>query len=133
MLASMTDIEEVEKPEEELPDGVKWAKLADRWVKVQMPNDTQLSVFAQQQRTVSRLAGSQDPEDIKKAMRAMAIIMNIFQTTLVDEEVQEWAVDMMAGRKLDVREVVDILAVFNEERKVNATTPKAKRARPVRR
>ena len=132
MLASMTDIDETEHPDEELPEGVRWAKLAGRWVQVQLPNDTQLGVFAQQQRVTSRLAGSLNEEDIRKAMKAMAIIMNIFQNTLVREDDQEWAVDMMASRKLDAREVVDLLAVFNKE-KPRAVAPTAKRARPARR
>lgn len=132
MLISMTDADVVEETEEVLPEGVMWATLAGRQVQVQMPNDTQLSVFAQQQRVVSRLAGSLDEVDIKKAMRAMAIIMNIFQDTLVREDDQEWAVDMMADRKLDAREVVGLLAVFNKE-KPRAVTPTAKRARPSRR
>ena len=133
MLISMTDADAVvEETEEELPEGAMWATLAGRQVQVQMPNDTQLSVFAQQQRVVSRLAGSLDEADIKRAMRAMAIIMNIFQDTLVREDDQEWAVDMMATRKLDAREVVGLLSVFNKE-KPRAVAPTAKRARPARR
>lgn len=132
MLASMTDIDEAQEPDEKLPEGARWAKLNGRWVQVRMPNDTQLGVFAQQQRITSRMAGSLNEEDIKKAMKAMAIIMNIFQDTLVREDDQEWAVDMMVARQLDAREVVGLLAVFNEE-KPRAVAPTAKRARPARR
>lgn len=109
--------------------------ILGRDMEVTQVNETQYMLLGREAKRVQALVKDEKvaPEDVQSVLAAMARVLNILETRVVNEDDREFLVDKMSVGELSIFDVIPIIRAFYDDVEGQPAKPKVTRGRPVRR